>query len=233
MSEPPKYKITKVVDGKRIEPPLPKESVITNADFFRVAEHGLFALVQKKNNYVNACIQYNDKHPETLSKNQIIFLTNLYQDVNHHLNNHPLLDKSKHRFTKTLRSEVTELSKTYQTYDDCLKKLKLPRDLAKSSKEFIDFVLDFSKSFHFIDNLIADINKIPNRHVDFKVRIAVDEIIREYQAKNKTSKYPKYPHVMNSLNSIKGSPRLSLSERQYRKLRDWRDNGTYWWRIQP
>jgi hypothetical protein len=42
MSESPKYKITKVVDGKRVEPLPPKEVHLTNADFFRVAVKSLF-----------------------------------------------------------------------------------------------------------------------------------------------------------------------------------------------
>jgi hypothetical protein len=233
MSESPKYKITKVVDGKRVEPLPPKEVHLTNADFFRVAEYGLYALKQKKNDYIYASIQYNDKYPETLSKNQIDFLTDLFRGVDEHLNKHPLLEKSKHRFTKTLRLNVSKLAETYQAYQDKLKSIKLPPDLAKSSKELINFVLEFSETFHFIDNLILDINKIPNRHVDFKVRIAVNEIINEHQSKNQTTKYPKYPYVIKSLNTIKSSPRLKLSARQYRKLQNWRDIGTYWWYIQP
>lgn len=233
MSESPKYKITKVVDGKRVDPPQPKEVYFTNADFFRVAKYGLYELIQKKNDYVNANIQYNDKYPETLSINQIDFLTDLFQGVDEHLNNHSLLGTSKHRFTKILRLNIEKLVKTYQAYQDNLKSIKLPPDLAKASQELINFVLEFSETFHFIDNLILDINKIPNRHVNFKIRIAVDEIIIEYQAKNKTTEYPKYSYVIKSINSIKSSPRLNLSERQYRKLRSWRDIGTYWWYIQP
>ena len=233
MSESPKYKVTKVVDGKRVEPLPPKEVNITNADFFRVAQYGLYALKQKKNDYVYASIQYNAKYPETLAKNQIDFLTDLFRGVDEHLNKHPLLEKSKHRFTKTLRLNVSKLAKTYQAYQDKLKSIKLPPDLANPSKELINFVLEFSKTFHFIDNLISDINKIPNRHVDFKVRIAVDEIINEYQERNKTTEYPKYPYVLNSLNSITNSPKLKLSARQYGKLKDLRDAGRYWWRILP
>lgn len=233
MSESPKYKVTKVVDGKKVEPLPPKEVNLTNADFFRVAEYGLYALRQKKNDYIYASYQYNDKYPETLSKNQIDFLTDIFCGVDEHLNKHPLLEKSKHRFTKSLRLNVSKLAETYQIYQEKLKNIKLPPDLAKPSKELINFVLEFSKTFHFIDNLISDINKIPNRHVDFKVRIAVDEIINEYQSKNKTTKYPKYPYVLDSLNSISNSPKLKLSARQYGKLKDWRDAGTYWWRIQP
>lgn len=232
MSESPKYKITKVVDGKRVEPLPPKEVKLTNADFFRVAEYGLYALVQMKNDYVITCIKYNGKYPETLSNAQIVFLTEIFQGVDQHLQEHPLLDKSKHRFTRTLRSAVTELSQKYKNYDGCLKNVMLPSDLEKSSKELIDFIIEFSETFHFIDNLISDINKIPNRHVDFKVRIAVDEIIKEYQARNKTTEYPKYPHILNSLSSITNSPKLKLSARQYGKLKDLRDAGRYWLRIQ-
>lgn len=233
MSESPKYKITKVVDGKRVEPLPPKVVHLTNADFFRVAEYGLYALKQKKNDYVYASIQYNDKYPETLSKNQIDFLTDLFRGVDEHLNKHPLLEKSKHRFTKTLRLNVSKLAETYQAYQDKLKSIKLPPDLAKPSKDLINFVLEFSETFHFIDNLIMDINKIRNRPADFKQRIAVDEIIKEFQARNKKPKYPNYPYVMNSLNSITGSPKLKLSVRQYGNFKIWRDRGTYWWFIQP
>jgi len=233
MNEPPKYNITKVVNGKKVYPQPPKEVYLTNADFFRMAEYGLYALIQKKNDYVNANIQYNNKYPETLSKNQIDFLTVLYQGADEHLNKHPLLDSSKHRFTKTLRLNVAGISERYQVYQDRLESIKLPSDLAKPSKDLINFVLEFSETFHFIDNLILDINKIPNRHVDFKIRIAVDEIIRVYQTKNKTTKYPKYPYVINSLSSLKNPSKLKLSARQYGKLKDWRDKGTYWWYIQP
>jgi len=231
MSESPKYKITKVVDGKRVDPPQPKEVHLTNADFFRVAKFGLYELIQKKNDYVNANIQYNDKYPETLTKNQIDFLTDLFQGVDSYLNKHPLLNMSKHRFTKTLRLNVKKLVETYQIYEGSLKTIMLPPDLAKPSKDLINFVLEFSETFHFIDNLITD--KIRNRPADFKQRIAVDEIIKEFQARNKTTKYPNYPYVMNSLNSITGSPKLKLSARQYGNFKIWRDRGTYWWFIQP
>ena len=233
MSEPTKYKITKVINGKRVNPPPPKEVYLTNADFLRVAEYGLYALKQKKNDYVNAIIQYNDKYPKTLAKNQIDFLTDIFRGVDEHLNKHPLLEKSKHRFTKTLRLNVAKLVKTYQAYQDNLKNIKLPPDLAKPSTELINFVLEFSETFHFIDNLILDVNKIHNRHVNFKLRIAVNEIILEYQTKNKTTKYPNYPYVIKSLNLIKSPPKLNLSARQYGKLKSWRDTGTYWWYIQP
>ena len=222
---------TKVEMGVKPPPPPPELITYTNADFFRVAKYGLYELIQKKNDYVNTNIQYNDKYPETLSKNQIDFLTDLFQGVDSYLNKHPLLDMSKHRFTKTLRLNVKKLVETFQAYQERLKGLRLPSDLLKASKELINFVIEFSETFHFIDNLITD--KIRNRPADFKQRIAVDEIIKEFQARNKKPKYPNYPYVMNSLNSIAGSPKLKLSARQYGNFKIWRDRGTYWWFIQP
>jgi hypothetical protein len=105
---------TKVVMGVKLPPPPTKLTTHTNADLFRVADYGLYALQQKKDEYVYSNIEYNEKYPETLNRQQIDYLTVLFQSVHNYLITNPLLDASIHRITKALRQKTTNLGKSYK-----------------------------------------------------------------------------------------------------------------------
>jgi hypothetical protein len=232
MSESPKYKVIKVVDGKKVEPLPPKEVHLTNADFFRVAEHGLYALKERKDEYVYSNIEYNDQFPETLKPQQIKYLTSLFQGVYDYLDTNPLLDPSKHRITKALRQKTVKLGQSYKSHHEELSNLDLPETLEKPCIKLILFVLDLVESFHFFDGMITDIRKIPNRPVDGNLRVSVLEIILEYKDEKQTDKFPKYPHLVKLLTE-KHKGKFKLSDKQYRNYRKWLKRGTYYWYIQP
>lgn len=223
---------TKVSNGKRISPPPPKLIEYTNADFFRLADYGLYALKQRWNEYVYSNIEYNKKYPETLSRQQINYLTVLFQSVHDHVDTNPLLDASAHRITKALREKTTDLGKSYKFHYKELEKLGLPSSLNESCKKLIVFVLELVESFHFIDELITDIRKIPNRPADGNLRVLVHEIIFNYQEEKKTDKFPTYPYVVKKLKEkIQG--KFKLSVRQYGNYKVWLKRGTLYWYIQP
>jgi hypothetical protein len=236
----PAYVVHKVVAGKRVLASPPKAISNTNADMIRRSKHGLYALQHRKNKYVNKCIQYNNQFPRSLSKKQIALLNDLFQSVDVFLHKNPLIDPSKHRITKALRNQVSNLDVTYGSYQKNLRKSHLPVLLEGACKDLIEFVIEFAASFHFIDSLISDIRKIPNRTPDCALRVLVDKIIVDFQREKNTKKYPKYPYVLRMLESARGHsshekllPKLQLSERQYGNFKNWRDRGTFWWYIQP
>jgi hypothetical protein len=113
---------TKVGMGKRLPPPPPKTILFTNADFFRVADYGIYALVQKRDKFLYSSIRYNDKYPETLSRKQIDYLTDLFQEVHEYIHKNPLLDASAHRITKALRQKTVRLGQSYKSYYEELNK---------------------------------------------------------------------------------------------------------------
>lgn len=219
---------TKVVMGVRLSPSPPKLTTYTNADLFRAADYGLYALKQKKDEYVYSNIEYNEKNPETLSRQQISYLTALFQSVHDYIVTNPLLDASAHRITKALRQKTTDLGKSFRSYYEELEKLELPLNLNEACKKLIVFVLEVVESFHFIDELITDIKKIPNRPVDGNLRILVHEIILNYQEEKQTDKFPTYPYVKEK---IRG--RFKLSARQFGNYKVWLKRGTFYWYVQP
>ena len=225
---------TKVGMGKRLPPPPPKTISITNADFFRAADYGLYALVQKRDKFVHSNIRYNDKCPETLNRKQIDYLTNLFQEVHEYTHKNPLLDASAHRITKALRDKTTNLGNSCKSYHLELYKLDLPSTLEEACKELISFTLELVETFHFIDGLITDIRKIPNRPVDGQLRVLVHEIILAFQKEKGVDKLPTYPYVLNALKEKhKSQPKFKLSARQYFNYKVWLKRGTYYWYIQP
>ena len=225
---------TKVVMGVKLPPSPPKLTTHTNADLFRVADYGLYALKQKKDEYVYSNIEYNDEYPETLNRQQINFLTALFQSVHDYLDTNPLLDASTHRITKALRQKTTNFGKSYKSYCKELEKLGLPSSLKETCEKFIVFVLELVESFHFIDGMITDIRKIPNRPADGAIRMSVHEIIFNYQNEKGTEEFPKFPYVLNALKEKhKDQPKFTLSARQYGNYRKWLKRGTYYWYIQP
>jgi hypothetical protein len=223
---------TKVSNGKRISPPPPKLIEYTNADFFRLADYGLYALKQRRDEYVYSNIEYNGKYPETLSRQQISYLTVLFQSVHDYMDTNPLLDPSAHRITKALRQKTTDLGKSYELHYEELEKLELPSSLNEACKKLIVFVLELVESFHFIDEFITDIRKIPNRPADGNLRVIVHEIILNYQEEKKTDKFPTYPYVVKKLKEkIQG--KFKLSVRQYGNYKVWLKRDTFYWYIQP
>ncbi len=234
MNKNSKYRITKVVSGKIISPPPPKTASLTNADFFRASDYGIYALQQKKNEFVNSNIRYNNKFPETLSRKQIAYLTKLYEAANTYLNNNPLLTPTAHQITKELRQKTKQLGATYEIYKVDLLSLNLPSDLLSACNKLIEFVLELVETFTFIDNLIPDIKKIPNRPSDLALRKLVLEIILDYQKTKNTDKYPTHPYVLKQLNSTRNNQsKFQLSARQYGNYKLWIKRDTYHWYIQP
>ncbi len=234
MKEDLKYNVIKVKDGKVVAQLPAKGNSLTNADLFRSAEYGLYRLREIKNIYVLSNISYNNKFPESLTKKQIAYLTDLFNSTDNYLYNNPLLNPVRHRITKAMRKEIRELKKIFVQYYSQLNSMQLPQDLNQASQNLINFILELVESFCFFDSMILDIRKLPNRPLDSKIRILVDNIIVEYQTNNKTSKYPTFTHVKKSLDLICNKNCVpELCERQYRNFRIWRDRGTYWWYIQP
>jgi len=223
---------TKVVMGVKLPPPPPTLTTHTNADLFRVADHGLYALQQKKDEYVYSNIEYNEKYPETLNRQQIDYLTVLFQSVHDYLITNPLLDASIHRITKALRQKTTDLGKSNKFHYKELETLGLPSDLNEACKKLIVFILELVESFHFIDELITNIRKIPNRPADGNLRVLVHEIIFNYQEEKQTDKFPTYPYVVKKLKE-KNQGELKLSVRQYGNYKVWLKRGTFYWYIQP
>ena len=225
---------TKVVMGVKLPPPQPKLTTHSNADLFRVADYGLYALKQMKDEYVYSSIEYNEKYPETLSRQQIDYLTVLFQSVHDYLITNPLLDASIHRITKALRQKTTDLGKSYKFHYKELETLGLPSGLNDACKKLIVFVLELVESFHFIDELITDIRKIPNRPADGNLRVLVHEIILDYQKEKATDQPPRYPYVIKKLKEKhQGKSKLKLSVRQYGNYKAWLKRGTFYWYIQP
>jgi hypothetical protein len=234
------YEVQMVLEGKRIPIQPPQPIFLTNADFIRGSKQGLYALHQIKNEYVDKCIYYNHRFPESLSKEQIKLLTSIFKSVDTFLNRNPLIDPTVHKITKALRKEVSNLGATYRNFNGTLNKIHLPAFLDKACKVFIGFTIEFVETFNFIDGLIDDIRKIPNRTPDCELRILLDKVIVNYQKQKNTTEYPKYPYVLDALNSIEGYvfeddllPEIKLSARHYGNFKKWRDRGTYWWYIQP
>lgn len=225
---------TKVAMGAKLPPSPPKLTTHTNADLFRVADYGLYALKQKKDGYVYSNIEYNEKYPETLNRKQINYLTDLFQEVHEYVDQNPLLDASAHRITKSLRQKTASLGKRYKSHHLELNNLDLPSALKDVSKKLIEFVLELVETFHFTDKLIEDIRKIPNRPADGAIRMSVHEIIFNYQNEKGTEEFPKFPYVLNALKEKhKYQPKFTLSARQYGNYKKWLKRGTYYWYIQP
>ena len=225
---------TKVVMGVKLPPPPPELITFTNADLFRVADHGLYALKLKKDDYVYSNVEYNDQRPETLNRQQIDYLTTLFQDVHDYLDRNPLLDTSAHRITKSLRQKTVRLGQSYKSYYEELNNLELPESLKKTCTKLIFFVLELVETFHFIDGMITDIRKIPNRPADIKLRVSIHEIILNYQNEKGAEEFPKFPYVLNALKEKhKNQPKFTLSARQYGHYKNWLKRGTYYWYIQP
>ncbi len=228
------YKSTKVVSGKRIQPPTPKPTSFSNADFLRVANYGLYALKDEKNSYVNSNIQYDNKYPGTLTKGQIRYLTRLFRGVDNYLSQNTLLNPKNHRITRNIRHKTIRLAEWSKICQNHLARQGLPTKLIVACERLLTFISEYEQSFYLFDNFIEDINKIPNRPVDIQLRILVDRIITDYQQRNNTGKYPTHPFVMVALNKNRsGLPKIQLSARQYGNFKLWRTRGTYWWYVQP
>lgn len=218
--------------GVKLPPSPPKLTTYTNADLFRLADFGLYALKQKKDEYVYANIKYNDEHPETLNRRQIKFLTALFQSVHDYVDTNPLLDPLAHRITKALRQKTVSLGEIGKTHKKALVNLALPASLNEACKKLITFISELVESFHFIDELVTDIRKIPNRPADSNLRASIYEIILNYQEERKTDRFPTYPYVIKKLKE-KHEGKLKLSVRQYGNYKLWLKRGTYYWYIQP
>ena len=229
-----KYKSHKVISGKRVQPPTPKNQPLTNADLLRTAQYGLYGLRDEKIFFINLIVLYNNKHPNTLASKQIKYLTGLFQYVDHYLSQNSLMDPSNHRITKIIRREIINLAKWSQTYQSQLSPQNLPLNLRAACTRLLNFISEYVESFNFINNFIEDIRKIPNRPADCELRVMVDDIIHDYQAQKNTNKNPAYPYVIKELNRHRtGLPKIQLSARQYFNMKLWRARGTYWWYIQP
>lgn len=234
MNKNQKFVVRKVEMGKVVLPHKTKEAPITNADLFRSSEYGLYRLREKKNDYVNSNIRYNDKHPETLTIEQIAYLTEIFESVEKFIYSNPLLNPARHRITKTFRDQMAALKNLFDSYSALLDTVDLPNDLKCACKDLISFIHKFTESFNFYDSLIMDIRKIPNRPADCNLRTLVDEIILEFQKKNGVTKYPTFPYVKCALGLHRTDGGLiQLSPRQYGNFKLWRDRGTYWWYVQP
>jgi hypothetical protein len=234
MNQKNKYKSTKVASGKRVQPPAPKPISLTNADFLRTAQYGLYGLSNEKNFYVNSIILYNNQHPYTLNSKQIKYLTGLFRGVDKYLSQNTLIDPSNHRITKIIRRKTINLARWSKAYQSQLALQALPNNLWAACTRLLDFISEYVESFYFIDNLIEDIKKISNRPADFALRVMVDDIIHNYQLQRNTNKYPTYPYVIKALNNHRtGLSKIQLSARQYFNFKLWRARGSYWWYIQP
>jgi hypothetical protein len=225
---------TKVAMGIKLPPSPPKLTTHTNADLFRVADYGLYALKQNKDEYVYSNIEYNEKYPETLNRQQIDYLTALFQSVHDYIDTNPLLDASAHRITKALRQKTTDLGQSYKFHCKELDNLGLPSSLKEACEKLIVFVLELVESFNFIDGMITDIRKIPNRPADINLRVSIHEIILKYQNEKETQEFPKFPYLLNALKEKhKDHPKFTFSARQYGHYKKWLERGTYYWYIQP
>lgn len=229
-----KYIVIRAKDGKVVPQPPLESAQVSNADLFRSAEFGLYRLREIKNSYVRSNISYDEKYPETLPKSQIIYLTTLFASVDNFLYKCPLLQPTRHRITKAVRKDIQVLKDNFLDYKAKLDGIGLPKSLKHASIKLIDFVIELTDSFYFIDSLILDIRKLPNRPIDCNLRLLVDDIIIEYQGSKKTVKYPTFPYVKRALSMKRIDNRIpQLSARQYGNFKQWRDRGTYWWYIQP
>lgn len=234
MEKTSKYIVIRAKDGKVVPQPPLKSTQISNADLFRSAEFGLYRLREIKNSYVRSNISYDEKYPETLTKSQIIFLTTLFVSVDNFLHKSPLLQPNQHRITKAIRKDIKELKDKFIDYKAKLDGIGLPKSLNHASIKLIQFVIELTDSFYFIDSLMLDVRKLPNRPIDCTLRLLVDDIIIEYQGSKKTEKYPTFPYVKRALVMKRIDNRIpQLSARQYGNFKQWRDRGTYWWYIQP
>jgi len=223
---------TKISMGVKLPPSPPKSTTYTNADLFRVAEFGLYALKKKKDEYVYKNIEYNDQHPETLNRQQINYLNALFQCVHDYVDTNPLLDPLAHRITKTLRQKTVVLRESCEGYRKELGNVTLPSSLNQACKKLLSFVVELVETFHFIDELITDIRKIPNRPADGELRMLVHEIILGYQKEKATDQLPRYPYVIKKIKE-KHKGKFRLSVRQYGNYKVWLKRGTYYWYIQP
>jgi len=237
---PNKYQVQKVVSGKKVSLPQPKNVEVSNADFIRKRPYGLFDLRNRKKYFVMLNTIYNNNYPNTLSKKQIDLLTTLFNEVDIFLRKNPLMDPANHRITRDLRQDVKRIKLNYEGLKKKLGRSRLPKVLQSECKSFIDFVLEFVETFHFYDDLILDIRKIPNRSVDVEIRFLVHQIIEDYQKEYGTTKLPNYPYVMDKLNSEDNIdageeplPKIKLSARQYGNYKVWLNRGTYFYYIQP
>ena len=129
MNQNNKYKSTKVASGKRVQPPAPKPISLTNADFLRTAQYGLYGLSNEKNFYVNSIILYNNQHPYTLNSKQIKYLTGLFRGVDKYLSQNTLIDPSNHRITKIIRRKTINLARWSKAYQSQLALQALPNNL--------------------------------------------------------------------------------------------------------
>jgi hypothetical protein len=202
----------------------------TNAEFIRIAPHGLYFLITEFRSYIEVCTDYDTLSPSTLDVRQISFLYQLHDDLRQFLNTRPLWGPKKNVITKALRTSVAQLKSTFIAHKSNAIFRTLPSVLSTTACQIINSTLEFVEAFVFLDGLIVNIKNCPTDWA-IKRRIAV-AIIRHQASTNKKS-FPKFITVLRALNRHKHNRRYQLSLRNYGNLKkQWR-RGTYWHFIQP
>jgi hypothetical protein len=219
----PIFRAGRVVVPKRERP-------TTNAEFIRVAPHGLYFLQNEYRSYVKATCAYNAAHPASLGSGQIAFLYKIHDDLYQFLDQRPLSGPKKNVITKALRKSIARLKADFILHraDTILR--DLPTLLNAAAYRLIDSTLEFVEAFTFLDSLIL---KIKNRPTDWALKKCVAEVIIHHQSSTNSNSFPKFPAVLRALNQNKSCSFHHLSVRNYWNLKQQWLRGTYWHLIQP
>jgi hypothetical protein len=217
------YKSAKKLVAKQEEP-------ITNAEYIRIAPHGLYFLISEFHTYIKAAEEYNMAAPNSLTATEITFLYEIHHDLDQFLNPRPLWGPKKNIITKSLRTKVELLKTIFIAQKTKVPLQTLPHVLSTAVNKLIDSTLEFVEAFVFLDGLLT---KVKNRPADWVVKKRVAAIILRHQKTMNTSTFPKFPAVLQALNRYKLCRKYQLSARNYGNLKQQWDRGTYWYFIQP
>jgi hypothetical protein len=201
-----------------------------NAEFIRIAPHGLYFLITEFRAYIKAANNYGSARLGTLNARQIAFFYQLHADLDQFLNPRPLSGPKKNVITKLLRTKVANLKSTFIMHNNRITNIKLPSELNDAACQLIEASLEFCEAFIFLDGLIISIK---NRPTDWAVKKRVAAIFIRHQQRTNTNSFPKFPTVIRALNKHKHRRKYQLSARNYGNLKRQWQRGTYWHFIQP
>lgn len=219
----PIFKSAKKLIAKQEEP-------TTNAEFIRVAPHGLYFLIAEFRIYIKAAHEYNIATPSSLNATQISFLYKIHHDLYQFLNPRPLWGPKKNVITKSLRTKVALLKTIFIAHREDVPLQVFPHTLSMAVTRLIDATLEFVEAFVFLDGLLT---KVKNRPADWAVKKRVSAIILRHQRDINASTFPKFLAVLQALNRYKHFRKYQLSARNYGNLKQQWKRGTYGYFIQP
>jgi len=205
--------------------PLKIDSGPTNADFIRGSEHGLYFLHQEREAFVNSVHAFHQSKPLLLTKNQEIFLTEIYLTAHDFLNTFPLINAKNHRITLAIRNQVNELESAAVNHQTKLKSTSLPREMNAAAKRMIDSTFEFVQAFIFLYPMIQ--TQVKNRPRRWAVKNAVGNLIEIFQNQNNTYEFPRYPDVVEQINLERTDDPFELSRRTYAYWKVQWNDGTY------